>query len=57
MIQRAAPFDPREKHGARHWRLGLAVFAMTVANALLWATIWAISHGFLTLDPRFFARL
>jgi hypothetical protein len=30
------------------------VFAMTVANAALWGGIYAICHGLVVLDQRFF---
>jgi hypothetical protein len=53
-IERSAPFDARDKRGARQWPLGLAVFAMTVANAALWGCIYAICHGLVVLDQRFF---
>jgi hypothetical protein len=53
-IERSAPFDARDKRGSRQWPLGLAVFAMTVANAALWGGIYAICHGLVVLDQRFF---
>jgi hypothetical protein len=53
-IERSAPFDARDRRGSRQWPLGLAVFAMTVANAALWGGIYAICHGLVVLDQRFF---
>jgi hypothetical protein len=53
-IERSRPFDARPKRGRRQWPLGLAVFAMTVANAALWVAIYAICHGLVVLDQRFF---
>ena len=54
-IERSAPFDARGKRGRRQWPLGLAVFAMTVANAALWGGIYAICHGLVAVDHRFFS--
>jgi hypothetical protein len=53
-LERSAPFDPRARRGSRQWPLGLAVFAMTVANAALWGGIYFICHGLVVLDQRFF---
>jgi hypothetical protein len=54
----ATMFDARGKRRRnRAWPLGLTVFAMTVGNAALWCGIYAISHGYMAVDQRFFAAL
>ncbi|WP_421738911.1 hypothetical protein [Caulobacter sp.] len=52
-----APFDARGKRrrDGNQWPLGLSVFVMVVANAVLWTSIYAITHGLLAVDQRFFA--
>lgn len=53
-LERSAPFDARPRRAPRRWPLGLAVAAMTIANAALWGGIYLVCHGLVVLDQRFF---
>lgn len=51
-------FEVRRRRARKSdWPLGVAAVLMVLGNAALWGGLYAISHGYVTVDPRFFSEV